>query len=170
MKARGMILLLLFGCLNGIPLRSQRDFLTTQEVDAIRDVQEHDKRSILYLDFAERRLEAVKTELASEKEQRGKSVQANLKEYISILEAVEATIEEGREKRSPLEKALKALQERGSEFLKYLQSLESESTPGFSDYKYTLEEAVLMSEEVIAEAARGPFPEVRERKSAPSQR
>ena len=153
-----------------VPLQAQRDFLTSQEVDAIRDEQELGKRAILYMDFAGRRLDAVKAAIASQKDGAGKSVQENLKEYISILEAVETTIADGAEQRSPLEKALKGLTERGSEFLKYLQSLEPETTPGFADYRYTLEEAILMTKEAVAEAEKGPYPEIRKRKSAPSER
>lgn len=169
MERRRVILLCVLSYLGVVSLRSQRDFLRSQEVDAIRDEQEPGKRIVLYLDFAGRRLEAVKAELASPKERAGKAAQENLKEYIAILEALETTLEEGRENRFPLEKALKQLQERASEFLKYLQSLQSESSPRSEDYRFTLEEAITMTQEVLAEAAKGAFPEVRERKSVPSR-
>ena len=170
MKTCRVILLLVCSYPGVVSLQAQRDFLTSQEVDAIRDEQELGKRAILYTDFAGRRLDAVKAAIASQKDGAGKSVQENLKEYIAILEAVETTIAEGAEQRSPLEKALKGLKERGSEFLKYLQSLESESSSGFLDYRYTLEEAILMTKEAVAEAEKGPYPEIRQRKSAPSER
>ncbi|OFW15808.1 MAG: hypothetical protein A3H27_15640 [Acidobacteria bacterium RIFCSPLOWO2_02_FULL_59_13] len=169
MKTRGIILLLLCICSGMVPLRAQRDFLTSQEVDAIRDAQEHGKRAILYMEFAGRRLDAMKAAIASQKGGAGRSVQANLKEYISILEALETTFADGWEQRSPLEKALKQLQERGSEFLKYLQSLEPETSPGFADYRFTLEEAIVMTQEALAEAEKGPYPEMKQKESAPSQ-
>ena len=170
MRTCGIILLLLTFCWGMVPLQAQRDFLTSQEVDAIRDEQELGKRAILYMDFAGRRLDAMKAAIASQKGGAGRSVQANLKEYISILEALETTFADGWEQRSPLEKALKQLQERGSEFLKYLQSLEPETSPGFADYRFTLEEPIVMTKEALAEAEKGPYPEIRKRKSAPSER
>lgn len=164
MTGRVWILALL--CLSGLPIsaRAQEDFLTDGEIIAVRDAQEPDKRLVLYLDFAQRRLDAVKASLDSKKSNAGRSAQKNLGEYVHILEALEGTIQDARERRIPAPKGLLAVETRGAEFLKYLESLDSESSPGWADYQFTLEEALEMTREEIAEAKKGSFPEVQERK------
>ena len=154
----GLIVLLVAGIAGtGVVLRGQDDFLTSQEIDSIRDAQEAGERIRLHLEFAQRRLDAVKTHIASSKPNVGSAVQKSLKEYIAILEALEDTILGGREQRSPLEKALKEVEKQGAEFLKYLESLQSESSPGFQDYRYTLDEAIEMTRDEMEEAKKGAF-------------
>jgi len=138
----------------------QRDFLTPQEVDDVRDTQEADKRILLYLEFAQRRVDAVKQALATTNPRRGQAVRKNLSEYNLILEALNHTREDARENRIVVEKALKEVEKRGREFAEYLELLRSESSPGYADYRFTLEEALAMTEEEVAEARKGSFPEV----------
>ena len=106
MKWNGLVLLVavLFGIL--VPANAQDDFLTRGEVEEVRDKQEPDKRIELYLDFAQRRLDTIKVSLAESKPGVGRAAQKILVEYTSILEAVETTLEDGREKRGVGEKAL----------------------------------------------------------------
>ena len=146
-----------------LPGNAQEDFLTPGEIENLRDKQEPDKRLILYLDFAQRRLDAVKENLASKKAGAGRAIQKYLKEYTSVLEALEVTVEAAREKRVMTEKVLKETERREGEFLTYLQSLNAQSTPGFADYRFTLDEALVMTEEELAETKKGTFPELRER-------
>jgi hypothetical protein len=142
---------------------AQDDFLTDGEVTIVRDAQVPEKRVLAYLDFAQRRLDAVRTSMASGKSTIGRSVQASLGEYIHILEALEQTIEEARERRAPLEKALELVTTRGGEFLKYLQSIHTESSPAWKDYQFTLEEGIEMTRDQLELAAQGAYPEVEER-------
>lgn len=160
-------LTLLFIGLSGflVPGNAQEDFLTPGEIENLRDKQEPDKRLILYLDFAQRRLDAVKENLASKKAGTGSAAQKNLKEYISILEALEVTVEAARDKRVMTDKVLKETERREGEFLKYLQSLDVKGSPGSEDYRFTLDEAIATTEEELADTKKGTFPELREREA-----
>ena len=160
-RALALLLILLGGFL--IPGNAQEDFLTPGEIEGLRDKQEPDKRLILYLDFAQRRLDAVKENLASKKAGAGRAAQKNLKEYISILEALEVTVEAARDKRVMTDKVIKETERREGEFLKYLQSLDAEGSPGLEDYRFTLDEAIATTEEELADTKKGAFPELRER-------
>ena len=142
---------------------AQEDFLTEGEVSAIRDAQEPDKRIAVYLDFAQRRLDAVRTNLASAKPTLGRAVQKSLAEYIHILEALDGTIADARERRVPVSKGLQQVEQRGSEFLKYLESVNVESSPGWKDYQFSIEEAIDMTREELDVAGQGSFPELQER-------
>src|SRR5581483_5248937 len=105
-------------------LGAEEDFLTDSEVDAVRDAQEPDKRLLLYLDIAQSRLEAARSLIAARKPGAGKAVQKRLAQYVKVLEALDETMQEAREKRAPLTKALAAIETRGTEFAKYLESLD----------------------------------------------
>jgi len=146
----------------GLSAGAQGDFLTPQEVDDVREAQEPSKRVLAYLLFAQRRITAIKEGIASLKEGAGRDAQKNLKEYIAILEALEGTIQDARHARSPLEKPIKEVEKRIGEFMTYFESLQPTS-PGFRDYQYTLEEAIEMTRESLADAKKGAFPEVQER-------
>jgi len=144
--------------------RAEDDFLDDGEVAAIRDAQEPDKRMILWMDFAQRRVDAVKQAQAAAKPDAGRAIQKTLVEYVRILEALDDTIQDARERRVPLSKGLKDVTTRGNLYLNYLRTLDSEAIPAWKDYKYTLEEAMNMTRDEIAEAAKGAYPEVKERK------
>jgi hypothetical protein len=139
------------------------DYLSDGEITAVRDAQQPDKRLILYMDFAQRRIDAVKEALGSGKSGAGRNVQKKLVEYIRLFEALDSTLVDARDRRAPMEKAIKDIELRGTEFLKYLESLDPEATPGWADFEYTIEEAIDMTKDELAEVARGAFPEVQER-------
>jgi hypothetical protein len=145
------------------PANAQDDFLTRGEVDEIRDAQEADKRIELYLIIAQRRLDAMKADFAAGKPGAARAAQRNLRDYTAIIEAVEGTLEDGRENRTVREKGLKQAEERKVEFLKYLESLDSAGAPGYEEYRFTLEEAIAVTEEVLANVREGTFPEVQQR-------
>ena len=144
-----------------IPAHAQDDFLTRGEVEEVRDAQEPDKRLELYLIIAQRRIDAIKAGLGSKKS--GRTTQKSLEEYTSILEALETTLENGREKRAIRDKDLEKAQELEAEFLTYLKSLNAENSPGYEDYHFTLDEAVAVTEEMLADAQKGAFPEMQGR-------
>ena len=158
LRAGALLLAGIFGFLAGG--NAQDDFLTPGEVDEVRDKQEPEKRLVLYLDLAKRRLDAIKENTAAAKPGAGRAVQKSLREYTSILEALEVTVEEGREKRALRDKDMKLAEEREGGFLKFLQSLDSGKSPGYDDYRFTLEEAVAVTEVIVAEGKKGAFPEV----------
>ena len=161
----GIVLLLLWGCWQAAPVRGQEDFLTPGEVDGVRDKQEPDKRIVLYLDFARRRLDVVKAGLASDTSRAGRDVQKQLKQYVSILDAIDMTIEQAREDRIPTGKALEELEKQGKEFLQYLESINKESSPRWEDYRFMLAEAIDVTQDELEQAGIGAFPEVDEREA-----
>ena len=167
MKARVVILGLLCCAGAGLSARAQEDYLTDGEISAVRDTQEPDKRMILWMDFAARRIETIKQAVATFKPESGRAIQKSLSEYIRIMESLESTIDDARERRVPLSKGLKDVETRGSLHLNYLKTLNSESIPGWKDFEYTLEEAMDMTKDELAEVAKGNYPELNDRK-APS--
>lgn len=143
------------------------DFLTKDEVDAVRDAQEPEKRIPLFLEIADIRLGSIRAALNNAKSG-GRTVQKKMTEYTEVLEALETAIAEARQKRSPFPKAMELLKKKLPEVRQFLESLDNENSPLYADYQFTLDEAVDVTEELIAEVEKGMFPEVGER-SAPNE-
>lgn len=141
-----------------------REFLEPEEISAIREEQDPGKRVLLYLSFAKRRIEQVKDATASKDSDAGEVIQSNLADYNSIFDALADSLANAREQRSQMSKPLQELQRQGTEFLTYLQALTKTATRNKDDYRYTLEEAVDTTKDELADAKKGAFPEVKERK------
>jgi hypothetical protein len=142
------------------PALAQDDFLTHDEVDAVRDAQEPEQRIPLYLEIADIRLGSIRAALASVKPGAGRAAQKKLVEYNLVMEALETTIDDARTKRSPFPKAMELLKKKLPETKNFLESLDNDNSPLYADYQFTLKEAVDMTADMIAEVARGMFPEV----------
>ena len=148
---------------------SQRgdDFLTREEVDAVRDAQEPEKRIPLFLEIADIRLGSVRAALNNAKAG-GRTAQKKMSEYTEVLEALETTIAEARQKRSPFPKAMEMLKKKLPEAKQFLESLDNESSPLYADYQFTLDEALEVTDELIEDIEKGMFPEVDQR-TAPKE-
>jgi hypothetical protein len=164
MKRLILIAILMLLCAGGAVSQGRREFLSPDEINSIQDEQDHGKRVLLYLQFAQRRLDAVRGKLASGEANAGRDVQQYLSEYNSILDALTDSLNGARTQRSAMGKPIKELESRASGFLRYLQSLESSAAANRSDYQFTLEEAIDTTKDELAEAKKGAFPEVNERK------
>ncbi|MSO19112.1 MAG: hypothetical protein EXQ56_01395 [Acidobacteria bacterium] len=147
---------------------AQEDFLTREEVDAARDAQEPEKRIPLYLEIADMRLGAMRAALGSAKSSAGRAVQKSLEQYTKILEAIETTMADARERRAPFPKAMELLKTRLPESRQFLESLDNDASPIYANYQFTLEESIAVTEELLEDVAKGMFPEVDER-TAPTE-
>jgi hypothetical protein len=163
MMMRLAILMLFCSAGAVLPATAQDDYLTEGEISAVRDAQEPDKRMILWMDLAQRRIDSIKQAVATLKPESGRTIQSYLDEYIHIMESIESTILDARDRRVPLSKSLKDVEERGNLYLNYLRTLNSDTIPGWKDFEYTLEEAMDMTRDELAEVAKGNYPEVLER-------
>jgi hypothetical protein len=164
MKRLTIVILLVLCASRGAGFAAGREFLSPDEISSIRDEADAGKRVLLYIGFAKRRLDAVREKTVSKDPGAGETIQGNLEEYTSILDALADSLEIARQQRSPLNKVIQEMQKQGAESLKYLQSLASGSSPNRSDYDLTLQEAVDTTKDELENAKKGAFPEVKERK------
>ena len=155
------------------------DYLTDEEANSMRDVaQEPDKRMSLLLDFAQRRVDAVRRDIGSKKPDAGRNLQKTLDEYVHIMEDLQDTIDDARDRRVAMSKGLKDIEVRGNLYLNFFKSINTDGFPNWKDYHYTLDEAMAMTEDEIADARKGAYPETNGRKppndlpakAAPEQR
>jgi len=146
-----------------MPALAREDFLNPLEIDQIRDAEDAGKRVLLYLNFAQKRLDAARQKTISWKQTgSGEAIQKSLQEYNYILEALDDSLQSARDQRVELSKPLKELEIQANQFLRVLQQLKN--APIRNDYEFTLDEAVEMTRDELAEVKKGAYPEVEARK------
>ena len=138
----------------GAPAAAQleRDFLTEDEVDQIREAQEPNERLVCYLKFARLRLELVKQTMAVEKPGRSKLIHKNLEDYTKIIEAMDSVIDDGLARKIDLSKGVGAAAEQEKGFLATIQELSVKPAKDRYLFEYALKDALETTQDSLEES------------------
>src|SRR4051794_14480794 len=116
--------LLPIACLAAGLLSAQdRDFLTSNEVEQIRQAQEPNERLLLYVHFAKQRMDVVQQYLAKDKPGRSIFVHNGLEDYNKIIEAIDAVSDDALKHNHPIDKGMVAVLNAEKEFLDQLNKI-----------------------------------------------
>jgi hypothetical protein len=125
------------------PLSAQpRDFLTADEVDQVREMQEPNERLKLYVKFARHRLALVEQLLSKEKPGRSAMIHQALDEYSKIIEAIDTVSDDALRRKIPLDIGTQAVAEAHKELLVKLRKFEEQKPRDFSRYENALSTAL----------------------------
>ncbi len=119
-----------------------RDFLTPNEVDQMRETQEPNERLELYLHFAKQRMDLVDHYLANEKPGRSIFVHNALGDYSRIIEAIDSVSDDALRHKLIIDKGLVAVADDEKEFLTELNKIESSNPKDLDRYKFVLDDAI----------------------------
>jgi len=125
-----------------IPAIAQRDFLTSTEVDQIRDVQEPVARIKLYLNFARQRLDQVQSQMAKDRPGRSGEIRQLLEDYASIIEAVDTVSSDALVRKSDITAGPALIAEGEKKFLDQLEKIEASSPRDLEMYDFALKDAI----------------------------
>jgi hypothetical protein len=123
-------------------LAQDRDFLTPNEVDQIREAQEPNERLLLYVHFARQRMDLLDQYLAKEKPGRSLFIHNTLEDYSKIIEAIDSVSDDALRHSLPLDKGLVAVAAAEKEFLDKLNKIQESAPNDLERYKFVLEAAI----------------------------
>lgn len=123
------------------PVAAQRDFLTADEVDRLREAQEPDDRIRLYLLLARQRVDLVAQLFAKEKAGRSILIHDTLDQYTQIIDAMNTVVDDALAHKRTVT-VLPAMAKTERELLAKLQKLSEIQAADKERYQFSLEQAV----------------------------
>lgn len=136
-----MKLLLLLLCAI-LPLAAQKDFLTGDEVDQIRLVQEPNERLKLYMLFAKQRVDQIDSLLKREKPGRSALLHDLLDDFTKIIEAADTVADDGIRRKIALDEGLMAVIKSERAFADRLGKVKAAAPKDLARYELVLDTAV----------------------------
>ena len=126
----------------GIPAFAQKDFLTSDEVEKVREAQEPNERLKLYVLFARQRLDQLQRLL--EKDKKGRSLIARelLEDYTSIVDALDTVSDDALKHGADNSLGANAVRDAEHKFLTQLQKIKDRPPADLDMYSTALTEAL----------------------------
>ncbi len=160
----------------GFAAAQERDFLTGDEIDQIREAQDPNTRVQLYVQFAKVRVALVQQLLSKEKPGRTALVHDTLEDYSHIIEAIDTVADDALKRKTDLAEGMKGLAAAEKEMAESLQKLDTAPQKDYARYEFVLKQAIettedsadLSSQDLAARAKTVAEREKKERKELQS--
>src|ERR1700761_2251751 len=135
-------LLLVAACSSSLCLAQDRDFLTSNEVEQVREAQDPNDRLLLYVHFAKQRMDLVEQYLAKDKPGRSIFIHNTLEDYSKIIEAIDSVSDDALRHNRPIDKGMVAVIGAEKDFLEQLNKIQDSEPKDLDRYKFVLSEAI----------------------------
>jgi hypothetical protein len=124
------------------PVLAQKDFLTEDEIEKVREAQAPNDRLKLYALFARQRLDQLQRLLEKEKKGRSLSARELLEDYSSIIDAIDTVSDDALKRGVDITEGTGAVTASEKRFLEQLQKIEGRNLADVDLYEVALKEAI----------------------------
>lgn len=122
--------------------QEDRDFLTPNEVEQIREAQDPNARLLLYVQFARMRMDLVDQYLAKQKPGRSIFIHNTLEDYSKIIESIDSVSDDALRHNRPIDKGMVSVSAAEKEFLDKLNKIQDSEPKDLDRYKFVLSQAI----------------------------
>src|SRR5579863_6794444 len=129
-------------CTGALVCAQDRDFLTPDEADQIREAQEPNDRLLLYVKFARQRMDLLQQYLAKEKAGSSIFIHNTLEDYSHIIEAIDTVCDDALRHKRPIDKGMIVVLNAEKDFLDQLNKIQDSGPKDFDRYKFVLTQAI----------------------------
>jgi hypothetical protein len=129
-------------CAGTFVCAQDRDFLTPDEADQIREAQDPNDRLLLYVRFAKQRMDLLQQYLAKDKAGRSIFIHNTLEDYSNIIEAIDTVSDDALRHKRPIDKGLLTVLNAEKDFLDQLNKIQDSEPKDLDRYKFVLTQAI----------------------------
>lgn len=130
-------------------LFAQKDFLTSDEADQIREAQEPNVRLKTYLLFARQRIDLIQQALQKEKVGRSSMIHEYLEEYSKIIDAIDIVTDDAIKKEKEIDEGIVAIASAERQMLDVLRKIAEDKPKDIGRYEFALTQAIEATEDSL---------------------
>ncbi len=148
-----LALILFLAAFLTVPAMAQREFLTNDEIDKIREAQDPNLRLKIYLVFAKQRLDQLQQQITKDKKGRSLTVRQLLEDYGQIIDAIDTVSDDALKRKVDVSPGVAEVSEGEKKFLAQLRKIEDGHPHDLDMYEVSLKNAIETTSDSILTAA-----------------